>query len=211
MSDKSTLISQLTSGFSLSDAEIEQMNSALLAARTVSAKASYRKASDTVGIDGRNWKPSEELQQQLKNTSEKEVEGIVGTYQSDLEKQVTNFVDAWLKEHETLDGCEEACRKEIALWASERAAWKSEQIGNYAASSGADSGTNAWIDDLVGDEFEGVNPDDVEVIVLPETSSSDICEEYAGKTFSIDDYDTIISFPVHPYCDHRVVVQMKDE
>jgi hypothetical protein len=207
--DEQDLITQLTADFSLSESEITSMTTALSTARLTSAKASYRKASDTAGFDGRSWTPPDEMIEELQARSEQEVKGIIVTYQADLESEVSSFVDTWLQAHDTLDGCEEAARKEIAVWAGKRAAWKGEQISRYTCGSGADSGTNAWMDDLVGGEFEDVNPDDIEITVLPEEASNDICREYAGETFGVDDYDTIPSLPAHANCEHRVVVQMK--
>lgn len=208
--DEQALIALLIAAFLLSQNEIEAMTSAIIVARIASARASYARASDTAGVDGSDWEPSDDLTQEIGDTSEQDAEGIAATYRDDLGIVVAGFVTSWLGTHDTLDGCEAAARHEVATWATDRAAWKSEQIANYTGGSGANSGTNQWVDDLSDGEFDGVNPDDVEITVLPEESSNDLCREYAGEVFEMSEYDTIPDFPIHGGCPHRKVVQMKE-
>lgn len=206
--DEQALIALLITAFLLSQKEIEAMTSAIIVARIASARASYARASDTAGVDGSDWEPSDDMQQEINDTSEQDAEGIAATYRDDLSIVVAGFVTSWLEGHDTLDGCEAAARHEIAMWATDRAAWKSEQIANYTGGSGANSGTNQWVDDLSDGEFDGVNPDDYEIEVQPAESSGDICKEYAGQRFALD--DDIIEFPAHANCPHRKVVVPKE-
>lgn len=206
------LIALLVAAFLLSKADIKAMASAILAARIASMKAAYSQASSTVGIDDTDWEPDAELQSMAKDASRQDAESIASTYKDDLEAVATAFVVAWMLDHESLDGCEAAARVEIAVWAIARAEWKSKQIADYTCGSGANDGTAMWVADAMDGEFElpdGVTLDDIEVTVLPEESSSDLCSEYAGETFDIDEYDSIPDFPIHANCPHRKVVQLK--
>lgn len=208
------LIALLILAFLLSKADIKAMASAILVARIASMKAAYSQANDVVGIDGDDWEPDAELQSMAKSASEQDAESIASTYKDDLEAVATAFVLAWMIDHESLDGAESAARKEIAVWAIARAEWKSKQIADYTCGSGANDGTSMWVADVIDGEFElpdGVTLDDIELTVLPEESSHDECENYAGETFSLDEFDDIPDFPLHPSCPHHVVVVMKGE
>jgi len=210
-SDEKALIALLVAAFLLSKSEVASMTTLIFTARMDSAKASYAQASDTVGAST-DWEPSDDLQGQLKDTSEQDAESIAATYEADLESVATGFAESWMLDHESLDGCEVAARSELSTWATDRATWKSEQISGYTCGSGANTGTNEWIDDLLDEDIdlpEGLSVDDVEVTVLPEESSSDICKEYAGQSFDIDEIDEIIDLPAHLGCIHRKVIQMK--
>lgn len=207
------LIALLILAFMLSKADIKAMASLILTARIASMKAAYSQANDVVGIDGDDWEPDAELQSMAKSASEQDAESIASTYKDDLEAVATAFVLAWMLDHESLDGCEAAARKEIAVWAIARAEWKSVQIADYTCGSGANDGTDMWIGDFLDGDLDlpdGVSEDDVEITVLPEESSNDLCSEYAGKTFDINEYDDIPDFPIHTGCPHRKVVQLKE-
>lgn len=206
---KAALIALLIAAFLLTDSDIAAMATLITTARLDSAKVSYAQASDTTGVDGSDWEPSDEVQQTIQDVSTQDAESIAATYEDDLTSVTTRFVDAWLIDHDTLDGCEDATRKELAEWVADRTTWKSEQIANYTCSSGANTGTDEWLDDLDEGGFGGLNPDDLEVTVLPEESSNDLCADYAGKVFGIDEVDTIPSFPIHSNCPHRIVIQLK--
>jgi hypothetical protein len=209
--DEKALIALLVMAFLLSHSEITAMATLIFTARMDSAKASYQQASDTIGADT-DWEPSNALQRQLRDSSEQDAQSISATYKADLGVQATSFVESWMTTHESLEGCEAAARAELAQWATTRAEWKSEQVAGYTCGSGANTGTNEWIDDLIDEDIDlpaGISADDVIVTVLPEESSNDICKEYAGQSFDIDEIDDIPDFPVHLGCPHRKVIQMK--
>jgi len=206
------LIALLVAAFLLSKADIKAMASLIFTARIASMKAAYSQASSTVGISDEEWEPPSDLREMAEDVSEQDADSIADTYKKDLEAVATAFVVAWMLDHESLDGCEPAARKEIAVWAIARAEWKSKQIANFTCGSGYNDGTDMWIGDFVDGDLDlpdGVSEDDVEVTVLPEESSNDICSAYAGETFDIDEYDSIPDFPIHSNCPHRKVIQLK--
>ncbi len=211
-SDEKALIAVLVAAFLLSSKDIKDMAVAIFVGRVASMKAAYAQASDTVGIDGSLWVVPDDLQSEISDTSEQDAEGIAATYKDDLESVASAFVVGWMTNHDSLDGCEEAARQSLSTWALQRSSWKSEQIANYTCSNGASLGIDQWASDLVDGDIdlpEGLSADDVEVTVLPEESSNDICKEYAGQSFDVDEIDDIPDFPAHPSCQHRKVIQMK--
>lgn len=203
---KAALIALLIVAFLLTDNDIAAMATLITSARLDSAKASYAQASDTTGVDGNDWEPSKDVLQAIQDTSEQDAQSIAATYEEDLTSVTTSFVDSWVANNDTLDGCEDAARKTIAAWATDRTKWKSEQIANYTCSSGADTGTNEWLDDLDEGGFGGLNPDDWEIEIQPSESSSDFCKDWAGKRFPLSERENIIAFPAHSNCIHRKVL-----
>lgn len=211
-SAEKALIALLILAFMLSKADIKAMASLILTARIASMKAAYSQANDVVGIDGDDWEPDAELQSMAKNASEQDAESIAGTYKDDLEAVATAFVVAWMLDHESLDGCEAAARKEIAVWAIARAEWKSKQIADYTCGSGANDGTDLWIGDVQDGKrklTDGVTIDDIEIEVVPSESSSDECKEWAGKRFSLSEALSVPTFPAHIGCIHRKIIVLK--
>lgn len=211
-SAEKALIALLILAFMLSKADIKAMAALILTARIASMKAAYSQANGAVGIDDDGWEPDAELQSMAKSASEQDAESIAGTYKDDLEAVATAFVVAWMLDHESLDGCEAAARKEIAVWAIARAEWKSVQIADYTCGSGANDGTDMWIGDFLDGDLDlpdGVSEDDVEVEIQPPESSSDFCKNYAGQRFSLDD-DSIPDFPAHIGCIHRKTIVLKE-
>jgi hypothetical protein len=209
--DEKALIALLIAAYLLSKEDTKAMASAIETARIDSAKASYQQSSDTVGADT-DWEPDDDLAKEIKDLSEQDAEGIADTYEAELSNQAEAFVTGWVGDHDSLDGCEDAARIALVAWALSRAAWKSEQIANYSCGAGANVGVDQWILDLLDEDFDlpdDISVDDIELTVLPEESSSDECEEYAGEVFDIDEYDSIPDFPIHSNCIHRKVVQLK--
>lgn len=207
------LIALLVAAFLLSKADIKAMAVLILTARIASMKAAYNQASSTVGISDEDWEPDAELQSMAKSVSEQDAESIASTYKDDLEAVTTAFVVAWMIDHESLDGCEAAARVALSEWATLRAEWKSKQIADYTCGSGANDGIEMWIGDVQDGKRklpDGVTIDDIEITVLPATSSSDECEKWAGKRFSLSEALSVPGMPMHPHCIHRKVIVMKE-
>jgi hypothetical protein len=206
------LIALLVAAFLLSNAEIKAMASLILTARIASMKAAYSQASNTVGIDDSNWEPPSDLRKMAEDVSKQDADSIANTYKDDLEAVTTAFVVAWMIDHESLDGCEAAARKEISVWAIARAEWKSKQIADYTCGSGANDGTDMWIGDFLDGDLDlpdGITEDDVEIEIQPEEAVCKECKEYAGQRFSLEDADDI-ELPAHPACPHHKVIAMKE-
>ena len=84
-------------------------------------------------------------------------------------------------------------------------AWKAPQIASVATGTGTNDGTAQWVSDVLADEASG-DPNGVRVRVVPETSNSDECADYAGNDYSLDDAADLPDFPLHPNCKHSTEV-----
>jgi hypothetical protein len=211
-SKEKALIALLIAAFLLSKSDIKAMASAILVARIASMKAAYSQANDAVGISDEGWEPDAELQSMAKSASEQDADSIASTYKDDLEVVATAFVVAWMLDHESLDGCEAAARKEISAWAIARAEWKSKQIANFTCGSGYNDGIDMWIGDFLDGDLDlpdGVTEDDVEVEIQPEDAVCKECKEYAGQRFSLDEADDI-ELPAHANCPHHKIIVLKE-
>jgi pyruvoyl-dependent arginine decarboxylase (PvlArgDC) len=77
---------------------------------------------------------------------------------------------------------------------------------NVTFGTGADDGTDLAIDDILdavtGTDAPGDVAASIGVAVVPDGSSNDVCAEYAGNTYTLDEADGLPEFPVHPNCIH---------
>jgi 2'-5' RNA ligase len=73
------------------------------------------------------------------------------------------------------------------------------------------SGTPDGGGDLIGDMVNG-GLDRIGVQCVPAESSSDICSEYAGNTYTLEEYANLeITFPAHPNCPHEWQLVILDD
>jgi len=210
-SDEKALIALLVAAFILKKSDTKALATLILAGRIAAMKAAYNQASSVIGAST-DWAPDAELTKMAEKASEKDAESITVTYGSDLESVATGFVESWMIDHETLDGCEAAAKAELASWATTRAEWKSEQITGYTCGSGANDGVDLWIGDVVDGDFDipdDISLDDIQVEIQPSESSKDECEDYAGNRYDFD--EDLPDFPMHENCPHRKVIVYKEQ
>lgn len=94
--------------------------------------------------------------------------------------------------------------KKIGEWFTGFLPWKSEQIAQNTWSEGDNDGTEQFVADAVnsGDDYSGLI-----VKVMPASSSSDYCKDFAGNTYLFDEIGgDVPSFPTHANCIHYIVV-----
>lgn len=213
--DYAALLALLLAAYMLSAGDVRTMSAALATGYLVSMQAAYQEAASTVGSsDGQNWTPSQDDQQTAQTWAEAQAAGIAATYASDLKGAITTFLDTWQKEKGNLQGAQQAATTILGQWAQKRAAWKSQQVSNYSCGSGGQAGTDAFLVDLEGgylidtETGEAIAIGDYAIAVLPETSSNDLCRDFAGYLFDISEDDAIPDFPIHGNCPHEKVLVM---
>lgn len=186
----------------------------LLAHAYLSAKHdAYQRAAQTVAPHVRvrtPWKPGHHDAQQALQWATKQVEGIAATYETLLSHAVAEMLS-----QERAFGDFFGKVKEIAGaigdWFRGFLPWKTQQIANSTEGQGDYDGTMAFIEDLQGDDVKWEDDDpsaqnlsNFVIEVYPGESSSDVCKEYAGQRFPLEDAASIPQFPLHPNCRHRV-------
>jgi len=83
--------------------------------------------------------------------------------------------------------------------------WKAPQIAGDTAGSGDNDGTDEAIVELLDKATDPDSASDlngVRVRVVPDSSSSDFCADYAGNDYSLEEAVDLPDFPAHPGCIH---------
>lgn len=164
---------------------------------------SYFHVKETTGVDlsGIAIKHSDALA-----WARKQVSSIADT----LHEQYANFV-------KTLpDGISRDALTSLSKeWLDNFTEYKTPQIVNVTWGTGADLGTNAALTDILDAATdptqEPISTDNIRVRVLPETSSSDLCSQYAGNDYGIDEYFSLqVHWPAHPNCPHHIEAYVVD-
>jgi hypothetical protein len=202
------LVILLIAAFLLTTSEVFEMAAAIAAARLASMQAAYDRANGQVGLNS-EWVASQDLIDQVNAQADLDAESIAETYRNDLEITTRSFLEGYLKSQGTLEGASAAAISMLNGQTAERATWKTEQIVNATCGAGANGGTIAWIDDFLNgliDLPDGIDPNSMNIAVLPVESSSDFCHIYAGELYAIDDLDYLPKFPAHPNCIHRIEI-----
>lgn len=112
----------------------------------------------------------------------------------------------------TQEGADDAART-FADDAQQGRALTVDKQGNYALKS---------FEDIAGDANAALDATEIDmslvdvsaiyarieaayIAVLPVEASNDICSEFAGNVYKLDDLDAIPNWPVHPRCPHETV------
>lgn len=144
----------------------------------------------------------------LQSTSD-DADGIQKTFMDDLDREI-GYLSSQGSSEDDIDRAQDA----MAEYVTGLAVWKVLQIANAETSMGADSASNDFVDAIqsgvitLADEYNGRA---VVVAVLPVESSNDICAQWAGTYTSLDNYDDVPDFPIHPNCIHTKHIAFEDE
>lgn len=144
------------------------------------------------------WKPDEQAQRRAHIWANWQVTSIASTYEELLRSQL---------ESDTQEAIGDVVRgivSKVKKWISGFLPWKTQQIADYTVSAGDNAGTSQWIDDVLG----GVDGDTgkVRARVLPGESSNDLCKQYAGNDYSLEEANDLPNFPIHSNCPHYVEI-----
>lgn len=181
----------------------------ILAQGYLQAKASaYQQAQVRAGHVVRlhnPWQMSESDVKSAQKWAEKQVESIISTY----EKLLRNMLEDLPEERALGDiiGKLKQIGDAIGDWIKGFLGWKPGQIADQTWNTGLGDGVGQWVEDAKSDDIDG-DTSRVRRKVVPETSSSDFCAEYAGKTFALD--EEMPYFPAHINCIHSIEIIVDD-
>lgn len=132
---------------------------------------------------------------------------IARTYADEIRSAITNFVEQYEIANSTIEGVQVPLASFLQEWLTARASYKARQIAGFSAGVGNEAaiaqcikGINAGIRDDAGNV---IDPSDYCIQITPDESSSDVCSQYAGQSFPLDQADDLPSFPIHPNCPHQ--------
>lgn len=136
----------------------------------------------------------------LLSWSHSQVESITKT----MHNQLGNFTAGLAPDANVAD--------QVNPWLDRYSAWKSPQIANATWGTGANVGSMAAIDDMIDAASDPTQPgivstDNIRVRVMPAEAKEKFCQAYAGKDYSIEEYQALgITWPAHPSCPHYIEV-----
>ena len=218
----SDLLDRVVAAYAMTDADKAHL-ARLLATAYLTAKASaYQRAEATAAHVLRlkhPWRPTARDAAQAQEQATEWAQSIAETY----ETMLTGLVQKELARQQERESEEvqrgligglinaAALAKGIAGGVQAFVEWKSEQIENVTTGSGANDGTSQWIDDVLAESKSGTldvsgDPNGVRVRVIPESSSNDACKQYAGHDYSLEESESLPTWPMHPNCPHQIEV-----
>ncbi len=181
----------------------------ILAQGYLQAKAqAYQKAQSRVGHIVRirePWQVSDSDVTKAQQWASQQVESIAETYETLLRHALEE-----LPEERAIGDIIGKAKQIVAAvgeWIKGFLPWKTQQIANQTWGTGANDGTNEWIDDAQDEDNTEGNPDNVRVRIEPSSSSSDVCSSFVGQEYSLSEFwDMNLSFPMHPNCVHSAEI-----
>ena len=207
----SDLLDRVVAAYAMTDADKAQL-ARLLATAYLTAKASaYQRAEATAAHVLRlthPWRPTARDAAQAQEQATEWAQSIAETYETMLRNHLAETYAPL--ERGLWSGIGQAI-KNVGAWIADMAPWKSEQIENVTTGSGANDGTDQWIDDVLAESKSGTldvsgDPNGVRVRVIPESSSNDACKQYAGHDYSLEESESVPTWPMHPNCPHQIEV-----
>lgn len=199
----------LLSSFWLTAAEIEVLAAAIALGMQSSMQASYRWSAHLSGVASEWFLPDGE-KQRLQKLATEHAQGIAQTYQSDVERTVTKFLDAYEEAHGAIDdGAIQGVQDLLVEWGPAHTGWKAPQISQYSCGIGGSDGTSNFILDALNGDTD-LSDDEIAALwvgVLPEdAATTDECAEWAGQMVHIENADTMPYFPSHDGCPHYITI-----
>lgn len=208
----SDLIDFILSVFGLGSDAIATIASAIKDAVLSMIQSAYRLWNALFGANQDDWTPSQDTIDAVEQVAQDQAETIAATYGQELGNAVDDYLSAYQDANGSLDGAIVPLSQMLGDWTETRMIYKSQQIAGYETGSGMDQGTMLFVQDLVSgglidtETGEVLDPSNYGVGVIPGESSSDICKEYAGQLFPLEEAFDIPDFPVHPWCPHEKIL-----
>lgn len=205
-------IDRVTRAYAFTDDDKAALTSLLSAAYLHAKQAAYQRAHTTAGhrVSLPVWRPGDADATAAHDWASERANGIADTYESLLRSQLEQMGDD--ETQEALGNVWQGVKgimKRVADWVASFLPWKTEQIAQDTVNEGDNDGTEQFIQDV---KASGTDYSKLRVRVLPETSSSDYCQDYAGRDFAFDDIgtDACPAFPSHSNCVHYLYVYAID-
>lgn len=206
------LVALILAAYALSTQDQDALRDAIVAAILASVLAAYNRWSLLTGVVPALQPDRQMIEQQ----AQAHADSIVATYTRELGSATTTYLSAWQQANGNLNGVEGPLSQMLSDWTTARMQYKAAQIASYETGFGVDAGTIQFVQDLTSGDLidattgEVLSPDEYGIGVVPGESSSDLCKEYAGRLFSLDEIDDIPSFPIHAGCPHeRIIVLLQ--
>lgn len=192
-----------------------RLRDALKVAILGSLLATYRQAASALGVSGAAQRsPTKDVEALIETQASEAASGIVATFAANIASHVSSYLDAAAETVAEMRDAISGLVSSTRAWVRDHLGWKAPQITGATTGAGIDDGSEAFADDYLDGVLEvgdDIDPQNVEVAVVPEEASGDICSVYAGNTYPIEDYQLIPDFPVHPNCPHLKIVQYIDD
>lgn len=210
----------ISTAFSFTQSDSQSMADLLARGYLDAKQSAYEKAASTVAsrilIAPRQSQVSDMAQ--AASWSHTQTQSIAATYQ----QMIASLIEELSRESPDESGqvpVTEGFPNLRALAAGVKAGakafveWKAPQIANVTIGTGANDGTDQAIDDIIdgfADPSSEGDPNGVRVRVIPAESSNDLCSEYAGNNYSLDEAVDVPDFPIHPNCPHEKEVYLTE-
>ena len=175
---------------------------ALQEARLAILRASYQRAARIAGVSSA-WQPTDLLLATIELEATQTASMIAETFQADLTRFLSETVvteKAWKQA-----GIGDILAS-IGAWFKSHFGWKSDQIVENTSSEASNEGVETFLDDVDSGGVDIGFSTTLWVGVVPENSSSDWCQDYAGYMYPIEDAGDIPAFPAHVGCIHKKVI-----
>lgn len=198
----------IASPYTLTSQDETNLANAMKTAYQSAQHASYMRAAKSADVSSM-WQPSTSDNLQAEVMAMEDAARIKKTYEDDLHRAIGMFLAMWYYLHHSYDGVAKDLAAMLTQWCDARADWKAEQITRTTIGRGLSGGTAAFVNDLLDgriSDASGMGTDGLFVAVVPAVSSSDLCEEYAGYMWPIDEYPGLGKFPAHINCIHSEIV-----
>lgn len=205
------LLVLILAAYVLSQQDQDALRDAIVAAMLASMLTAYNRWAVLTGAVSALQPDRQMIEQQ----AQEHADSIAATYTRELGNATETYLQAWQKANGSLDGVEGPLAQMLSDWSDARMQFKAVQIAGYETGFGANMGTAQFVQDLLTGALidtttgEVLSPDEYGIGVVPGESSSDLCKDYAGRLFGLDEIDDIPAFPIHANCRHeRIIVPL---
>lgn len=206
------LKSGLKQAYTPTASEKQAFSASIVEAHIAAYRATYLQHAAAVHATNvpQNFQPDATAENDLTDDAESNADDIIVTLTNAVLDEID---DLTIDEDEWRDEVDKV-HDNIRDFVTQFSLWKALEITRAETSMGADSASGDFVDAIqsglitLADEYEGRS---VVVAVLPADSSNDICAQWAGTYTSIDNYDDVPDFPVHPNCIHVKHIAFEDE
>ena len=207
-------IDRIVAAYVFTDADKRQLVNTLAKGYLLAKAQAYQRAQTHAGHVVRIHKPWQVSESEVKKSQQwasKQVESIAETYETLLRHAIEELPQERAI-GDVIGGIKNVVSA-IGDWISGFLPWKVKQIADNTWSTGDNAGTEQFIDDVQDENNVDEVEDDgllrLQILIEPDHSSSDFCQDYAGNTYALS--DNIPSFPAHVNCRHYKTIVVNDQ
>src|SRR6266568_4052402 len=149
------IIDTIEAYYLLSHVEIDSLANNIYDGLRSAMIAAYRWSAHWIG-KALEWLPSKSQEKTLEVLANERAQQIATTYEKDILRATTTYLDAFEEIHGNLEGVLTPLRETLTAYTASRTEQKSQQVSEYEVSEGANSGTETLIDDIVSSDDDTV-------------------------------------------------------